>query len=138
MPRHRCNARFKCFLLEDDSLECEGEEEATDCPTEDTGIFCSPDSPPVISLHALQGQAAPSMLRLPGQIKGKSLTVLVDSGSTHNFLQTRVAKHLGLQITPVAHLWRNATVRRSMPNNTIEISTLRFRCGLLPATYLWS
>ena len=39
-----------------------------------------------------------------GQVDGKPITVLIDGGSTHNFMQTRVAKFLGLPILPYEHL----------------------------------
>lgn len=51
-----------------------------------------------ISLHALSGTFNPRMLRLSGSIEGHQLTVLVDSGSTHNFIQRSVAYRLGIAI----------------------------------------
>jgi hypothetical protein len=35
-----------------------------------------------------------------GHIKKHPLSILVDSGSTHNFIQDRVAKQLGLNLQP--------------------------------------
>jgi hypothetical protein len=53
-----------------------------------------------ISYHALMVHTIPQTLRLLGQIHNQPLTVLVDSGSTHNFIQDRVAKQLGLPLHP--------------------------------------
>lgn len=49
-----------------------------------------------ISLHALARTFNPRTLRLQGTIKGKNLTVLIDSGLTHNFIQELVAYKLGV------------------------------------------
>ncbi|CAM8926575.1 unnamed protein product [Rhodiola kirilowii] len=62
------------------------------------------DQPPCITFHALQGRTAPSTLRFQGSIRGQPILVLVDSGSTHNFLQSCVATFLKLVIEPSAHL----------------------------------
>lgn len=49
-----------------------------------------------ISLQSLAGTFNPRTLRLKGTIKGRELTVLIDSGSTHNFIQNSVAYRLGI------------------------------------------
>lgn len=53
-----------------------------------------------ISLHALLGHAIPQTLRVAGHIAKNPVAILVDSGSTHNFVQDRVAKCLGLTMLP--------------------------------------
>ncbi|KAH0717613.1 hypothetical protein KY285_013644 [Solanum tuberosum] len=47
-----------------------------------------------ISYNALVGGSSPSTLRLTGQVNGTSIQILVDGGSTHNFIQERVAHFL--------------------------------------------
>jgi hypothetical protein len=47
---------------------------------------------PLISLHALSGISTPQTLKLMGYIKHWKFIVLVDSGSTHNFIHKRVAE----------------------------------------------
>ncbi|KAK1396988.1 hypothetical protein POM88_006851 [Heracleum sosnowskyi] len=51
------------------------------------------------NLYALIGSTSSRCLRLQGEIKNKSLQILIDGGSSHNFIQSRVAKFLGLTIT---------------------------------------
>lgn len=51
---------------------------------------------PHINLHALAGVPASDTFRLYGLINSARVTILVDSGSTHNFVQPRVAKFLSL------------------------------------------
>ena len=46
----------------------------------------------------MAGELVPQTLRFQGLINGKQLNVLVDTGSTHNFIQSRLAKAMGLTI----------------------------------------
>lgn len=54
---------------------------------------------PHTSLHAMLGQSFPETLCLPGTILNKNLTILIDGGSTHNFIHDRIVKFLGLNVT---------------------------------------
>ncbi|MCH90112.1 hypothetical protein A2U01_0011019, partial [Trifolium medium] len=61
-----------------------------------------PDSDPddtqaQISFHALSGHLAPETLRLTGRISTHQVAILIDGGSTHNFIQERLVKSLGLK-----------------------------------------
>jgi len=47
---------------------------------------------PVISLHALVEFFVPQNLKIRGFIKHRHLVVLIDSGSTHNFIHQRVTE----------------------------------------------
>lgn len=58
---------------------------------------CTDHSLAQISLNALSGMLAPKTFRILGQIAHSQVTILADGGSMHNFVQTRVAKFLGLQ-----------------------------------------
>ena len=49
-----------------------------------------------ISYHALSGNLVPRTLRFSGHIRQSQVSVLLDTGSTNNFIQTRVAKTLGI------------------------------------------
>ncbi|XP_022013899.1 uncharacterized protein LOC110913370 [Helianthus annuus] len=60
-----------------------------------------------ISYNALAGGCSASTLRFTGTVKGKPVQVLLDGGSTHCFVQTRMANFLNLtieQITPFSVL----------------------------------
>jgi hypothetical protein len=50
---------------------------------------------PVISLHALQ------TLKLKGYIKHRHEVVLIDSGSTHNFIHHRLANEIHFFVFPI-------------------------------------
>ncbi|GAV73312.1 hypothetical protein CFOL_v3_16798 [Cephalotus follicularis] len=51
-----------------------------------------------VSLHALAGQVNHQTLRLTGNFKEHKLQVLIDGGSTHNFMQESAAQRLRLPI----------------------------------------
>ena len=47
-----------------------------------------------ISCNALAGIATPQTLKIEGHIKKKKAILLIDSGSTHNFIHCKVANEL--------------------------------------------
>ena len=49
---------------------------------------------PTISYHALVGINTPQALKIEGSIKKKEVTVLIDSGNTHNFIHYKVVEYL--------------------------------------------
>jgi len=55
-----------------------------------------PDPPAQISLNSLAGHIALETLRLVGHIAGDPILVLIDGGSTHNFIQEQLVAQLGL------------------------------------------
>ena len=66
-----------------------------DKPTEAT----SEEITPTISCHALDGISTQN-LKIEGYIKEKKVTVLIDSGSTHNFIHCKLAKFLNCFVYP--------------------------------------
>ncbi|VFR02789.1 unnamed protein product [Cuscuta campestris] len=88
---HRCG-RF-LLLLEDD----EDTEDSAPSPADDTVI-----SADVSSLHSLAGVSAPRSLRLSGMLSEVVVDVLIDSGSTHNFIQPSIVEKLRLSVREVA------------------------------------
>jgi hypothetical protein len=51
-----------------------------------------PEVEPVISLNSLTSFSTPQTLKLIGYIKHRKVIILVDSGSTHNFIHRRIAQ----------------------------------------------
>ncbi|CAO2838144.1 unnamed protein product [Amaranthus hypochondriacus] len=56
---------------------------------------------PCISLHALTGEQTFHTMKIVGFVKNKPLHILVDSGSTHNFLDIEYAKKLGCELEQI-------------------------------------
>ncbi|VFQ72131.1 unnamed protein product [Cuscuta campestris] len=87
---HKCG-RFIRIMGEDD-----GEEEE---PEEDEEIEVAAD---ISSLNSMSGVTTPRSLRLTGKIGQQGLDVLIDGGSTHNFVHPRTVEKLGLSLEKVA------------------------------------
>lgn len=89
-PRHVCKKLFLIqATLKDSNEDIEMEE---DGPSEEK----IPDRPE-ISLHAIAGFRNPNTIRVKGCLSQKPVTVLINSGSTHNFINEQLAKKVGLQ-----------------------------------------
>lgn len=51
-----------------------------------------------ISLPGITGMNSGNTMRVEMVIEGISVTALIDSGSTHNFIDTEIAESLGLKV----------------------------------------
>ncbi|XP_027905965.1 uncharacterized protein LOC114165577 [Vigna unguiculata] len=100
-PGHKCKKQFMLLIAE--SEDAEGDltrllqaetQDQTDPPNPLDNVAAQ------ISFNALLGHSIPRTLRVLGHIQSSSIAILVDSGSTHNFIQDRKAKFLGLQAVP--------------------------------------
>jgi hypothetical protein len=60
-----------------------------------------PKVEPLILLNALTGFYTPQTIKLIGYIKQKKFIILVDSGSTHNFIHRRLAQEINFYICVV-------------------------------------
>lgn len=65
----------------------------------------SKSATPHISKHTLADNATTETLQINGTIKNKENVILIDGGSTHNFIQNRVVKFLGLQISKASKFY---------------------------------
>lgn len=97
-PSHRCKRLFLIQASFEDSdedveMEIEGDEAVEQ--TETT---------PKISFHAMVGTQTPETMRVMGRLVQKVVTVLIDSGSTHNFVWQEPAEKVGLQLIPIKQL----------------------------------
>ena len=53
---------------------------------------------PEISLNAIAGYLSPRTMRIHGKVQDCPVVILVDTGSTHNFLDPMIARKVGLGI----------------------------------------
>ena len=65
-----------------------------------TGRHQEENLEPEITLHALTGWSAPKTMRVAARIGDHDVIILIDSGSTHNFLSERLANLLRLPVIP--------------------------------------
>jgi hypothetical protein len=92
---HKCKEQNIFMAISEDISEEDVETPLVSESPESTDITPPSDPPevePVISLNALTGFFAPQTLKLIGYIKHRKVIILVDSGSTHNFIHRRIAQ----------------------------------------------
>ena len=90
----------KCFLLlltEEPTLEAHSET----FPAFDTVSDFEDPNPVHLSLQALFGTLSAHTFKLQGFIYHTPVTILIDTGSSHNILQPRLAHHLNLCTLPI-------------------------------------
>ncbi|KAJ0628009.1 putative nucleotidyltransferase, Ribonuclease H [Helianthus annuus] len=91
VPGHKCaRTKGQVFVIE---MEEEEETEAEVVQDEEKEHH--------ISIHALTGMPSYSTMRVQGSMGNRQLHILIDSGSTHNFIDTRVAKKLQCEVRDI-------------------------------------
>lgn len=95
---HRCNPKFLLLIASESADHLPSLDSKSPHETEETPLEAG-----LISLNALSGQWSPRTFRVTGSLNGYEVQILVDSGATHNFIQSRVAQflHLPLEPTPI-------------------------------------
>ena len=91
VPGHRCE-RPQLFMIADSSHTSLEEDK------DDSREIPSPEDIPEISFHAIASAEHPQTLRVMGKLRNKSVTVLIDGGSTHNFIDQVVVTKFGLPV----------------------------------------
>jgi hypothetical protein len=93
---------FICFilLLRGPVFLIEEEHEQELSQYENVEAISSEELTPMISCNALVEISTPQTLKIEGYIKNKKLIVLIDSGSTHNFIHYKLAKALNCFVYP--------------------------------------
>ncbi|VFQ89359.1 unnamed protein product [Cuscuta campestris] len=92
VPGHHCKHRFLAFMGpdDDDDHTANADQVAEDIITAD-----------ISSMHSLAGSPHPRSLKLLGAVNDVPVQVLLDGGSTHNFLHPAMAGRLALVLHPV-------------------------------------
>ena len=104
---HKCKNK-NLFLCEKSNTGYDNDEESSDAPSSDTESDSDETGKddanitPTLLVVAMTCISQPQTLQLFGHIKKTKVTVLVDSGSTHNFIDSRVAKQLNIFIYPTS------------------------------------
>ena len=98
---HTCKGE-KLFLLEGFAFEVEHAQGLRLVELDDNGDVVidleEQDDKAEITLYALVGNPSPNTMRVKSKIKDQEVMSLLDSGSTHNFLDAAMAMKLKLQI----------------------------------------
>jgi hypothetical protein len=103
-PGYKCKERNIFMDISEDISEEDVETPLVSESPESTNINPLSDHPevePVISLNALTSFSTPQTLKLIGYIKHQKVIILVDRGSTHNFIHRRIAQETHCYIQAV-------------------------------------
>jgi hypothetical protein len=103
-PGHKCKEQKLFMAISEDVSEEDVEAPLVSVSPEPNDISPPSDPPkvePIISLNALTGFSAPQTLKLIGYIKHRKVIILVDSGSTHNFIHRCIAQETNCYIRAV-------------------------------------
>ncbi|XP_014519802.1 uncharacterized protein LOC106776848 [Vigna radiata var. radiata] len=97
-PDHKCLNKQYLFLqiVDDENLQVEPEP-----PDPNSQLDPMSNLEHHLSFNALKGSSGVGTMRFQGSIHGMRIQVLLDSGSSDNFLQPRLASCLKLPIEPV-------------------------------------
>jgi hypothetical protein len=96
---HICSV-LKLFLIETIGEVPEDRVQELSSKEVDPGGFFAEEFPE-ISLNAIICSPSPKTIRLLGILRYQKVTALIDSSSTHNFLDLKIVTLLGLQ--PMVH-----------------------------------
>lgn len=93
----------------------------------------------LISLHSFSGHWTPRTFRVTGAINGYAVQIMVDSGATHNFIQTKVAHFLNRTLQPTSSPLRVMVGNEEFlpcttfcPKAQITLASLEFPIDLYP------
>ena len=91
---HKCSEK-KLFYI-----DCEEEEEKENEILKEKKEETFEEITPTISCNSLEGITTPQSIKIEGYIKKKKVIVLIDFGSTHNFIHSKIVKDLNCFIYP--------------------------------------
>nr|DAD39264.1 TPA_asm: hypothetical protein HUJ06_013587 [Nelumbo nucifera] len=95
---HKCHGKsFMLLISEDEEVEPAAQDD--NCSTREEDPVITGD---ISSLNSMAGPGSPRSLWIWGDINSHRVHVLIDSGSTHNLIQPRLAEKLQLHATPVS------------------------------------
>ncbi|KAJ8459415.1 hypothetical protein OPV22_032341 [Ensete ventricosum] len=92
---HHCKKGRLLMIEPAEDEDNETYEEALEPKEETMEEESQPDN---YAVHALVGYSNPQMMKVGGLLKQQLITVLINTGSTNNFLNSKVAARLALQI----------------------------------------
>ncbi|GKC21559.1 hypothetical protein Tco_1023709 [Tanacetum coccineum] len=103
------------------------EEEFFELKQEEEEVFIQEEIPQ-ISLNALNGSNNLQIIRVTGKIGKHELHILIDCGSTHNFLDEDVANKIGTQpvnIRPYRHLPTQKDAIKAMIKELLDAGVIK-------------
>ncbi|XP_012839901.1 PREDICTED: uncharacterized protein LOC105960281 [Erythranthe guttata] len=97
---HNCTKKRQMYVMEipEDETMMESEVEYSPSVVTEERIEEGEEQLSQVSMHAMTGTHDFRNMRLTGSAKGKTIHILIDNGSTHNFVDEQTAKSLGCEL----------------------------------------
>ncbi|PIN25072.1 hypothetical protein CDL12_02189 [Handroanthus impetiginosus] len=124
---HRCKQRHLFMIMTEEEEKAYGEEiVSSEVAREEVMI-----EEGKVSLNALLGSMGEGAIRVDGVITGKPIQILIDSGSTHSFIDEKLAETLSFKKNTLT--WSIHGLTFTHPVNTIKLGgcDMVLRCDLL-------
>ena len=102
-PNHQCKQgrSFSIIVASDEESEEAIEEQSEGDEADEVNSLEEEVIEGELTLNALKGPIKPTVMRLLATIGGREVYVLVDSGASHNFVNSKLVKKLHLQANPI-------------------------------------
>lgn len=122
VPGHNCRKKKLYVIFNDESDEdCEEKtDELAIIWEEDEVTKAAEETGATVSLNAITGAQGNHTLKLLGQFKNKNTSVLVDSGSTHNFISQGLVKQFGMVTSPCSFNIAVANGKKLQCKDTVD------------------
>ncbi|XP_038678483.1 uncharacterized protein LOC119979936 [Tripterygium wilfordii] len=106
VPGHKCSSPKLFFIEMEEPTNRESIEVQEDVVGELVGETIEPklmkiQFEPTVTLQAIRGDTSPETMRVVGYVGSMPLTILVDSGATHNFVDATIATQLELPVKSI-------------------------------------
>ncbi|KAL2243763.1 UNVERIFIED_CONTAM: Retrovirus-related Pol polyprotein from transposon opus [Sesamum indicum] len=135
VPGHKCRYRQVYMLLKDEGTR-DSEEDKQGRQTTEAELEKEEDVS--VSLHAMKGNFHYRTLRLEGTVEDKEILILINSGSTHCFLDEKVANLLGCKLekthpmmlglyNPIELDFHQGRITLSQGSNKVILKALHWR-----------
>ncbi|XP_026417003.1 uncharacterized protein LOC113312466 [Papaver somniferum] len=98
---HVCKKQYLCVLIGEETEEIFDSGLDTERETDEEPLV---ESNMGISLNAFTDTTSADTIRIPGFVKKKIISVLIDTGSTHRFIDSNLAKSLQCSVEKTASL----------------------------------
>ena len=103
MQRSNPQKLYACKVEEEKVSKCE-ESSEEDTRTQHDCHSKLEDDTPKISLAAIIGISQPETMKLKGHINNNNVSILIDTDSTHNFINVDLAKIFNLFVFPMPNM----------------------------------
>ena len=100
-PSHKCVGQvYRLEIME----EGDWMEEQQELLEDHVPAVLAEEESPLISLQAIQGVSSFQTMRVTAKVGSQPIHILIDSGSTHNFLDSSTAKKLRCELLKIPQL----------------------------------